>query len=387
MNATLFLALHDLSQRKKETIAVIFAITIGIVGTISTYSVNNGMQDAFVGTVVDVQTGHLAILPDIGEDFIENSDSVVDRVSDLPFVVGVAPRIGGGMNVRSKTGHAGGMIIGIMYSKEEGTTTLTKKIKEGEFLDDDDGYELLMGSVLANDLEVGVSDDVTLTIEEKPYKFNVKGIVSTGSFEYDGYAVFVSYKFAQELLNTTDATEILIRLVDRTNADGLLALVKRESTSTNVKTWEELSEGMASMISTLGIISSMTSFISILVAAIAISLIIYTTVKNRTRDIGILKGIGARNSMILNIFLIEAILIGVIGMALGTVMGLIIVDQMHKHPITITPRSVELIIAPWITPQTVLITDLIMLITCIVGGVIPAIIASRTNIIKAIWGG
>jgi len=215
----------------------------------------------------------------------------------------------------------------------------------------------------------------------------VKGIVSTGSFEYDGYAVFVSYKFAQELLNTTDATEILIRLVDRTNADGLLALVKRESTSTNVKTWEELSEGMASMISTLGIISSMTSFISILVAAIAISLIIYTTVKNRTRDIGILKGIGARNSMILNIFLIEAILIGVIGMALGTVMGLIIVDQMHKHPITITPRSVELIIAPWITPQTVLITDLIMLITCIVGGVIPAIIASRTNIIKAIWGG
>jgi len=387
MNATLFLALHDLSQRKKETIAVIFAITIGIVGTISTYSVNNGMQDAFVGTVVDVQTGHLAILPDIGEDLIENSDSVVDRVSDLPFVVGVAPRIGGGMNVRSKTGHAGGMIIGIMYSKEEGTTTLTKKIKEGEFLDDDDGYELLMGSVLANDLEVGVSDDVTLTIEEKPYKFNVKGIVSTGSFEYDGYAVFVSYKFAQELLNTTDATEILIRLVDRTNADGLLALVKRESTSTNVKTWEELSEGMASMISTLGIISSMTSFISILVAAIAISLIIYTTVKNRTRDIGILKGIGARNSMILNIFLIEAILIGVIGMALGTVMGLIIVDQMHKHPITITPRSVELIIAPWITPQTVLITDLIMLITCIVGGVIPAIIASRTNIIKAIWGG
>ena len=77
----------------------------------------------------------------------------------------------------------------------------------------------------------------------------------------------------QKLWGYKDATQIVIRLEDGRELETLRTLIERESTSTNVKTWEELSAGMASMIATFGIITDLTSFISVLVAAIAISLI------------------------------------------------------------------------------------------------------------------
>ena len=145
---------------------------------------------------------------------------------------------------------------------------------------------------------------------------------------------------------------------------------------------------MAGTVEDLGSISLVTSIISIFVAAISISLIIYTTVKNKMRQIGVIKAIGARNSMILKIYLAEAIFLGITGTLIGTVIGLFFINILNRNPIIMTPvEGVKLILRPWISPLSILAADIAILITCVIGGTYPAIIAARTNIIKAIWGG
>ena len=102
MKAWLFLAIKDMSKRRRETLMVILAITIGVVGPIFTTALNNGMQNAFVGNAVDVFLGHMQIQPNTGDDVIAKSESVVSKASGIKGIVGVAPRVTGGVELNQK---------------------------------------------------------------------------------------------------------------------------------------------------------------------------------------------------------------------------------------------------------------------------------------------
>ena len=389
MKAWLFLAIKDMSKRKRETLMVILAITIGVVGPLFTTALNNGMQNAFVGNAVDVFLGHMQIQPNTGDDVINMSESVVSKASGIKGIVGVAPRVTGGVEIASKTEKIGISIFGVKPSLEEKASTLSKTVGRGEFLDDKDKYELLIGTSLAEILNVDVGDTVLIQYQNRePIEFRIKGIVSTGTWELDRYGIIATYDTVKQLVEKDDATTILIRLEDPDNSLMYKTILQKETTLPNVKTWQELSAGMAGMIETFGAISLLTSAISIFVAAIAISLIIYTTVKNKIRDIGVLKAMGAKGSMILKIYLAEALFIGVIGTVLGTVGGMFLIEGMQQNPLVMQPEyGMKLVIIPWISARSIIAADLAILMTCIIGGMYPASVAAKTNIIKAIWGG
>ena len=143
---------------------VILAIVLGVTSTITTAGFNNGMKDAFVGTVMDVETGHIEILSEPEEETIKNSESVVDRIEGIPGVRGVAPRIIIGSSQRSvSSAPMESFVVGIKPEMEKKASTLANCVKEGEFLDEDDAYELLVGSVRARDLDIGVGDEIYVT--------------------------------------------------------------------------------------------------------------------------------------------------------------------------------------------------------------------------------
>jgi ABC-type lipoprotein release transport system permease subunit len=389
MKAWLFLAFKDLSKRRRETLMVILAITIGVVGPLFTTALNNGMQDAFVGNTVNVYTGHLQIQPNTGDSEIAKSQSVLSKVTGIKGIVGAAPRMNGGVELESRTEKLGIAIFGIKPSLEEKASTLARTVERGDFLDDKDKNELLIGTSLSEMIKVDVGDTVLLSHQDgEPAKFRIKGIISTGTFELDRYAIIGEYDTVKKLIEKDEASNIVIRLENPDESLKYKLILQKETTLPNVKTWQELSAGMAGMIETFGVISTMTAGVSVFVAAIAISLIIYTTVKNKIREIGVLKAIGARGEMIMRIYLAEAVFIGVIGTSLGTIIGLFFIHVMQQNPLIMTPEyGMKLIIMPRISLDSIIAADLSILLTCIIGGIYPAIIAARTNIIKAIWGG
>jgi len=389
MKAWLFLAIKDLSKRKRETLMVILAITIGVVGPLFTTALNNGMQDAFVGNTVNVYTGHLQIQPNTGDSVISKSESVLSKVTGIKGIVGAAPRMNGGVDIESRTEKMGIAIFGVKPSLEEKASTLARTVERGDFLDDKDKNELLIGTSLSEVMKVDVGDTVLLQYQNRdPVEFKIKGIISTGTFELDRYAIIGSYDTVKELIEKDEASNIVIRLENPDESLKYKLILQKETTLPNIKTWQELSAGMAGMIETFGVISTMTAGVSVFVAAIAISLIIYTTVRNKIREIGVLKAIGARGEMIMRIYLAEAIFIGVIGTSLGTIIGLFLIHGMQQNPLIMTPEyGMKLIIMPRISLESIIAADLSILLTCIIGGIYPAIIAARTNIIKAIWSG
>lgn len=389
MKAWLFLAIKDMSRRRRETLMVILAITIGVVGPLFTTALNNGMQDAFVGNTVNVYTGHLQIQPNTGDDNISKSESVLSKVTGIKGIVGAAPRITGGVDIESRNEKINIAIFGVKPSLEEKASTLLKTLERGEFLDDRDKYELLVGTSLSEVMKVDVGDTVIVTYQDRePIEFRVKGIISTGTFELDRYAIIATYDTVKDLIKKDEASSIIIRLENPEESAKYKLILQKETTLPNVKTWQELSAGMAGMIETFGVISMMTSGISVFVAAIAISLIIYTTVRNKIRQIGVIKAIGARGEMILKIYLAQALFIGIVGTSLGTLLGLFLIHGMQQNPLIMTPEyGMKLIIKPWISTNSIMAADLTILLTCIFGGIYPAIIAARTNIIKAIWSG
>ncbi len=389
MKAWFFLAVKDLSKRKRETLMVIFAITIGVVGPLFTTALNNGMQNAFVGNTVDVYIGHLQIQPNTGEDFIRNSESVLSKVMSINGIAGATPRMNAGVEISSRTEKIGLVMFGIKPSLEEKASTLSRTVDRGEFLDDRDKNELLVGTSLAEVMKIDVGDTVLIKYQDNdPVEFNIKGVVSTGTFELDRYAIIAPYDTVKELSGKAEASLILIRLEDPEESLKFTTIIKKETTLTNVKTWQELSAGMAGMIETFGVISLMTSAISIFVAAIAISLIIYTTVKNKIREIGVIKAIGARGSTILNIYLAEGLFIGILGTAFGTGIGLLLINYIAQNPIVMEPEyGMKMLIVPRISINSIVAADLAILLTCAIGSIYPASVAAKTNIIKAIWSG
>lgn len=389
MKAWFFLAVKDLSKRKLETLMVIFAITIGVVGPLFTTALNNGMQNAFVGNTVDVYTGHLQIQPNTGEDVIHNSESVLSKVMSIKGIAGATPRMDAEVEISSRTEKIGLVMFGIKPSLEEKASTLSKTVDRGEFLDDRDKNELLVGTSLSEVMKIDVGDTVLIKYQDnEPVEYNIKGVVSTGDFVLDRHAIIAPYDTVKELSGKNEASLILIRLEDPEESIKFTTILQKETSLPNVKTWQELSAGMAGMIQTFGYITLMTSAISVFVAAIAISLIIYTTVKNKIREIGVIKAIGARGSTILKIYLAEGIFIGILGTAFGTVIGLLLINHMAQNPIVMEPEyGMKLLIVPWISMNSIIAADLTILLTCIIGSIYPASVAARTNIIKAIWRG
>lgn len=389
MKAWLFLAIKDLSKRKRETLMVIFAITIGVVGPLFTTGLNNGMQNAFVGNSVNVYIGHLQIQPNTGSEEIQKTESVLSKVMNINGIVGATPRINTGVNIQSKTEKVGIVLFGIKPSLEEKASTLGTTVVRGDFLDDKDKNELLIGTSLSELLKADVGDTVQIIyLDRAPVDFRIKGVISTGTFDLDRYAIIASYDEVKQLTGKTEANTIVIRLENPDDSIKMRTIIQKETTLPNVKTWQEISAGMAGMIETFGVISLLTSAISIFVAAIAISLIIYTTVKNKIREIGVIKAIGARGSTILKIYLAEALFIGILGTAFGTGIGLVLINYVSQHPIVMEPEyGMKLLIIPWISVNSIMAADLAILLTCVIGSIFPASVAAKTNIIKAIWSG
>ncbi|VVB84306.1 MacB-like periplasmic core domain protein [uncultured archaeon] len=389
MKAWLFLAIKDLSKRKRETLMVIFAITIGVVGPLFTTGLNNGMQNAFVGNSVNVYIGHLQIQPNTGSEEIQKTESVLSKVMNINGIVGATPRINTGVDIQSKTEKVGIALFGIKPSLEEKASTLGTTVVRGDFLDDKDKNELLIGTSLSELIKADVGDTVqVIYLDRAPVDFRIKGVISTGTFDLDRYAIIASYDEVKQLTGKTEANTIVIRLENPDDSIKMRTLIQKETTLPNVKTWQEISAGMAGMIETFGVISLLTSAISIFVAAIAISLIIYTTVKNKIREIGVIKAIGARGSTILKIYLAEALFIGILGTAFGTAIGLLLINHVAQHPIVMEPEyGMKLLIVPWISVNSIMAADLAILLTCVIGSIFPASVAAKTNIIKAIWSG
>jgi lipoprotein-releasing system permease protein len=217
---------------------------------------------------------------------------------------------------------------------------------------------VLVGRRLADKLSVLPGDVITVgsfeNIHETPLggpmpairKYEVTGIFTTGMYEYDSQNMYVQLPAVQDLLSldSTTVSGIAVNVEDPWRADEVSArLHGRLSFPYYTNDWQELNQSLFSALKLEKLAMALILFLIVLVAAFNIISTLIMVVADKTREIGILKSMGLTRASVLRIFVLQGLAIGLIGTALGTVGGLLLVTLLDRYQFITLPGDVYFI--------------------------------------------
>jgi len=319
----------------RRTIIAVVAISLGLVLLLIFDGMMGGAEQAMYGNVVKLQGGNVQVhTPGYREKAnrmplmpLVDSDAVVRAALAQPQVVGASRRINTGGMVSSHEGTFPVGIIGIEPEAEAPVGLLADNIAAGRYLTAQDGDELLIGQALADQLEVGMGDRVTLvgraTHEQMRRRtMTVVGIYDLGIPEVEKGLVYVSLAEAQSLFDLREqATEVDVALQSMGQEGPVVAALLAELPGYEVDPWYVTDPTTKQTMEMEKEIMSLFGLVILLIAGVGILNLLVMAVFERTREIGIMAAMGMKRWETLVLFLLEGTLIGLLGAVAGCVVG------------------------------------------------------------------
>ena len=356
MRYPLFIALRYLKGGRGSpflsviTLISIAGVTLGVAALIITLSVMNGfhedLRDKIVGT-----NAHLVILKE-GSEGLANYKELGRRVEGMKHILATSPFIFGQAMIRSSTSSLGVVIRGIDIDKEIQVTEIDENIIKGS-LKDFGPNGLILGKELAMSLRTDVGERVkvispkgiAMPVGMKPRfkNFKVIGIFDTGMYEYDSTLAYVTLDSARQLFGMGEVVTGLQVKIDNIYQAGKMAkrIQKELGYPYWVRNWMELNSNLFAALRMEKITMTVILVLIILVAAFNIASALIMKVIRKTKEIGILKAMGAQRKSIMSIFILEGLFIGLVGTILGTFIGSLICFLQDKYHFVKLPGGGE----------------------------------------------
>lgn len=339
MNYELFIARRYLTAKRKQafisviTFISILGITIGVMALIIAIALITGfqgdVQDKILGS-----TSHIMVQDMLGEGLRDYSQ-LIDKIKNQEGVIGASPVAYETVLFSGPFQSDGGIIRGIDFELEKKSTEWLQNI-QGRIPDPGERTEgILLGRDLAYNLGTGIGDLVNVltpsfrlsptALIPKQKKFVVTGIFHTGLYEFDNATALIWLDAAQKLFKLEDRIRLIqIRIRDIFRAEEVAERIEGIlPENTYATTWMEMNKPLFSALKLEKQLLFLTITLIVLVAALNIVATLILMVMDKTRDIGILIAMGATSKNIRKIFFFQGALIGIIGTALGTGLGLL----------------------------------------------------------------
>lgn len=403
MGYSVFIALRYLKGGRGSpflsviTLISIAGVTLGVAALIITLSVMNGfhedLRDKIVGT-----NAHLVILKE-GAEGLANYKELGRRVERMEHILATSPFVFGQAMIRSSTGSLGAVIRGIDINEEIQVTDLDENIIKGK-LKDFGPDDLILGKELAMSLGVDVGERVRIIspkgialpvgIKPKFKKFKVTGIFDTGMYEYDSTLAYVTLDSARQLFGMGEVVTGLQVKIDNIYQAGKMdkRIQKELGYPYWVRNWMELNSNLFAALRMEKITMTVILVLIILVAAFNIASALIMKVIRKTKEIGILKAMGAQRKSIMSIFVLEGLFIGLVGTLLGTFIGSLICFLQDKYHFVKLPGGGEVYYIS-ILPISVKGGDILLIILATIGisllaTIYPAWRGARLDPVEAI---
>jgi lipoprotein-releasing system permease protein len=339
MNFELFVARRYLTAKRKQAfISVItfistLGIAIGVMALIIAIALITGFQDDVQDKILG-STAHLMVKHYLGEGLSDYSQ-IIQKLEADEEVINASPIVYDYVLFTGPYETSPGVIRGIDFDLE---------MKSSKWLQDLQGRlpepgEKIPGILLGRDLALntgaGIGDQVNITTPSfrlsptalipKQKRFMVTGIFQTGLYEFDNATALVSLEDAQQLFKMGDTINLLqIRISNIFRAEEVGDRIKNVlPDETYVTTWMEMNKPLFSALKLEKQLLFLTITLIVIVAALNIVATLILMVMDKTREIGILLAMGATAKNIRKIFFFQGALIGIIGTAAGTTLGLI----------------------------------------------------------------
>ncbi len=418
-SAALFLARRYLQPKRTFlsviTLISVLGVTLGITVLILVISVMTGFQRELQRKVIGFDA-HLTVAND---GLLEHWEQLEKKIKKVAEVTAIAPFVQGPVIVEFDHRRLTPNMRGIDPEKE---SNLKKFIKEGSF--DLSGDDAVIGSEMAATLGLQVGDRITIysshninqvleeldRIKESKGKANVEalrqlvlpteltvtGIFETGRYLYDSEFILVPLHIGQELYGLRDSVHGLAIWTDQADRAGIVQEKLRQELPgmLGISTWMDANKQLFDAIAMERHVMFFLLMFIVLVAAFGIMNTLITVTVQKTREIGILKALGARTSQIITIFLAQGMVVGIIGVASGLVLGMTLIRWRNEVSqalssllgIEIFPRAVYQFseIPAEIVPSDVALICVSAFVICSLAALIPAWLASRLDPVKAL---
>jgi lipoprotein-releasing system permease protein len=325
------------ARRKEGFISVIagfsfLGIMLGVATLIIVMAVMNGFRHDLFSKIMGLN-GHV-IVQHIGDRFTDY-DAVADRIRTVPGVKVVMPVIEGQVMVSSSSQALGGLVRGLREADLKSLKLVSGNMRAGTLDGFDNQRGIAMGVRLANQLRVGLGDTVTLVSphgastpfgtapRSKPYQ--ITSIFELGMSEYDRMMIFMPLAEAQRYFAKTGETDVVEVVVDDPeNVDHYDDLIKAAGGPTiMVNDWRQRNETFFNVLAVERNVMFIILSLIVLVAALNIISGLMMLVKDKGRDIAILRTMGATKGAVMRIFLITGASIGIVGTLAGLVIGVV----------------------------------------------------------------
>lgn len=333
MDYRLQLAKRMLFNKKGSLIGAVLAVTIGILVIHVNFVIFQGLFDAIVRDLTNYRFGNLQITDE--EDYIDKSDvSLINWFERIPDVEAATPRLSSVASINitkfgEKIEKTRVPVVGIDPLRDIKASTVYQTVTEGQYVFSRNS--IVLGSNVARDLGgAQVGDSVKLKIidrygQEQLKRFIVTGIAKSPGGQGFDYSVVVHIDTLRDMMNRHGYTgEIMVKIDDPKKAVEIKNLFLRVFPNEDfiAETIEEAAEEqLAGFRSGIAMIN-MIGYFGMMSSAFAIVTIQMMIVNGKTREIGVMRAIGAKRRDILLIFLFQGIIIGAIGATVGTATGL-----------------------------------------------------------------
>jgi lipoprotein-releasing system permease protein len=323
------------SRRQEGFISVIawfslLGIGLGVATLIIVMSVMNGFRFELLSRILGVN-GHLSVYAD-GAQVLPNFDELAKRVQAVPGVVAVTPTIEGQVMASANNQATGVMVRGLRAEDLAKRPILANNIITGNIADFEGTNAILIGDKLARSLNVRVGDQVTLISPKgnvtafgtvpRMKAYTVVALFSVGMFEYDSRFVYMPLEAAQIYFQVENAVNYLDVMVDHPdNARDRAAAIRTATGARNIFDWQQSNSSFFTAIQVERNVMFLILTLIIVVAAFNIISSLIMLVKDKGRDIAILRTMGATRGMVMRIFLLSGASVGVIGTMFGFLLG------------------------------------------------------------------
>lgn len=327
------LAKRMLTNKKGSLMGAVLAVSIGILVIHVNFVIFQGLFDAIVRDMSDYRFGDIYVTNE--EDFITKSDTVlINWFERIPYVEAATPRMSASAAINATS--AGERIeefqtpvVGVDPLTDVLASTIHTTVVDGEYILSRNS--MVVGSIVARDLGgVGVGDSLRIKIvdrwgQDQIKRFLISGIADSPGGQGLDTSLIIHIDTLRDMMGRTGETQsVLVKLNDPQRAAEVknLFLESFPADDFRAETIEESAEealrgfrsGIA-MINMIGMFGMMSS-------AFAIVTIQMMLVSSKTREIGVIRAIGARRRDILILFIVQGMIIGAIGAGVGTAVGL-----------------------------------------------------------------
>jgi lipoprotein-releasing system permease protein len=401
----LYIALRYLLARRKQAFISLISfistlgVAVGVMALILALALMTGLQDELRRRIVGSQP-HIYVYSVAGA-----TDTAADlaRLEQVPHVTGAAPGVLGKAILRSEFADAVVTLKGIDPDRETQVTDLDSAMRAGKLnglapAGDGSLDGVLIGEALAQTLRVDVGETVrmlTLQGSLSPMgvmpgfrRFRVAGIFELGYFEFDSAWAFLAMPVALRVLGREAQPFVQLRVDDMYSAPQVAAdIVRRFGVQRYIaQNWAEVNESLFSALWLEKIAMAITIGLIVIVAALNIVASLVLLVMEKTRDIAILKTMGASKRSITWIFILQGLVIGVIGTLVGAAGGVGVARVLDRYRLITIPSDVyQVSYLPFqVQPDDLLIVLGGAVLVCFLATIYPSRQAARLDPAEAL---